>query len=117
MLHHDDLLCYMIGVSPDNIPGVGTHYDLINRFWLEDPDIEKDRQVSLHPFKRKPRKKLAKNQKLPPRHPGIIQKFVDLALQGENFESRPEKLFQQIFAYVAVRPSAEAGILGDTEKL
>lgn len=117
MLHHDDLLCYMIGVSPDNIPGVGTHYDLINRLWLEDPDIEKDRQDSLHPFKRKPRKKLAKNQKLPPRHPGIIQKFVDLALQGKIFESRPEKLLQQIFADVAVRPSANDGILGDIEKL
>ena len=113
-LKSDALLCSMIGVSPDDVPEVGNHYDFIDRFWLVENPNARD---SLHPFKRKPRKKLGKNQKQPPRHPGIIQKFVDLALQGKTFEQRPERLLQQIFAKVAVEPSSKAGLLGDTQKL
>lgn len=90
----------MIGVSPDDVPGVGSHYDFISRLWMENPDIEQKRQDSLHPFRRKLRKKIGKNQKQPPRHPGIVQKFVDLTLQGRTFESRPELLIQQIFANI-----------------
>jgi hypothetical protein len=116
-LNAEDILRHMIGVDPEDVPGVGSHYDFIDRLWLENPDVEQKRQDSLHPFKRKPRKKLGKNEKQPPRHPGIIQKFVDLALQGKTFESRPELLIQQIFAKAAVEPSAKEGLLGDTQKL
>jgi len=116
-LKSDALLCHMIGVAPDDVPGVGNHYDFINRLWLENPDIANQRQNSLHPFKRKPTKKLGKNQKQPPRHPGIIQKLVDFALQGKTFESRPEILMQQIFAKVIVEPSANQGLLGNTQKM
>jgi len=111
------VLCCAIGVSRSDVPGVGSHYDFINRLWLENPEVLQKRQGSLHPFKSKPRKKLGKNQKQPPRHPGIIKKLVDLALQGKSFENRPERLLQQIFAKVAVEPSAKAGLLGDTNKL
>ena len=89
-LKHDSLLCAMIGVPPDDVPDVGNHYDFINRMWLENPEVSQERQDSLHPFKRKPRKKLGKNQKQSPRHPGIIQKLVDLALQDKIFENRPK---------------------------
>jgi hypothetical protein len=116
-LKANPVLCFAVGVNPSNVPGVGSHYDFINRLWLENSDVEQERQNSLHPFKSKPRKKFGNNQKQPPRHPGIIKKFVDLALQGKSFESRPERLLQQIFAKVAVEPSAHAGLLGDTTKL
>jgi hypothetical protein len=112
-LKSDSLLCIMIGIPPDEVPDVGNHYGFINRLWLESPEVSKDRQDSLHPFKRKPRKKLGKNQKQPPRHPGIIDKFVDLALEGKTFENRPEFLMQQVFSKVAVEPSAQAGLLGN----
>ena len=111
------ILCCAIGVSPNDVPGVGSHYDFIDRLWLENPEVKQDRQDSLHPYKSKPRKKLGKNQKQPPRHPGIIKKFVDLALQGKSFKNRPERLLQQIFAKVAVEPSAQVGLLGDTNNL
>ena len=113
----DSLLCAMIGVSSSNVPVVGNHYDFLNRLWLENPGVSKPNKDSLNPFRSKPRKKLGKNQKQPPRHSGIIQKFVDLALAGKSFENRPERLLQQIFAEVGVRPSADAGLLGDTDKL
>jgi len=111
------ILCCAIGVSPNNVPGVGSHYDFIDRLWLENPEVKQNHQDSLHPFKSKPRKKLGKNQKQPPRHPGIIKKLVDLAIQGRSFENRPERLLQQIFAKVAVEPSSKEGLLGDINNL
>lgn len=39
-LKSHDLLCHMIGLSPSEVPGVGCHYDFINRLWLENPDVE-----------------------------------------------------------------------------
>ncbi len=105
-LQANEILCFMIGLSRSEIHNVGSYYDLINRIWLSNPDVDYKFEHSLHTFKRKPAKKLGKNQKQPPRHPGIIQKFVDLALKGKTFESRPEMLMQQIFARIGVEPSA-----------
>lgn len=116
-LTHNEILCVMIGLSKSQIHEVGSYYDLINRVWLQNPDLECQFDHSLHNFKRKPSKKLGKNKKQPPRHPGIIQKFVDLALEGKCFDSRPEILMQQIFAKVGVEPSAKEGLYGDTQKL
>lgn len=116
-LRKNRILAIMVGLDPSEIPGVGSYYDLVNRLWLENPDVEYEFLHSTHSFIRKPHKKLKKNQKQPPRHPGIIQKFVDRALQGACFDSRPELLMQQIFDKVAVEPSAKAGILGNTKAL
>ena len=44
------ILSYAIGVSPSDVPGVGSHYDFINRLWLENPEIEQKRQDDHHPF-------------------------------------------------------------------
>jgi hypothetical protein len=117
MLRSNYILAYMIGLEPSQVPGVGSHYDLVNRLWLENPNVEYESLHSLHSFSRKPHKKLKKNQKQPPRHPGIIQKLVDLALQGASFDSRPELLMQQIFARIGVEPSAKACLLGNVKKL
>lgn len=116
-LQSNEILCNMIGLSRDEIHQVGSYYDLINRVWLSNPEIDYEFEHSLHTFKRKPAKKLEKNKKQPPRHPGIIQKFVDLALEGKTFESRPELLMQQIFAKIGIEPSAKEGLYGDTKKL
>ena len=117
MLKNNRILAFMIGLEPSQTPGVGCHYDLVNRFWLENPDVEHESVNSLHNYNHKPHKKLKKNQKQPPRHPGIIQKLVEQALQGRNLDSRPELLMQQIFAKIGVEPSAKAGLLGDVKKL
>ena len=88
-LSHNKILCAMIGLSPSEIHNVSSYYDLINRMWLADPKLEYDYEHSLHNFRKKPKKKLGKNQKQPPRHPDIVNKFVRLALEGKTFESRP----------------------------
>jgi hypothetical protein len=116
-LTHNEILCVIIGLPKSGIHQVGSYYDLINRVWLQNPEIEYRLNHSPRNFKRKPSKKIGKNKKQPPRHPGIIQKFVDLALKGKCFDSRPEILMQQIFAKIGVTPAAQKGLFGDTQKL
>jgi hypothetical protein len=116
-LSPNEILCIMIGLPKSEIHQVGSYYDLINRVWLQNPELEYQFNHSLHNFKRKPSKKLGKNKKQPPRHPGIIQKFVDLALEGKCFDSRPEILMQQICAKIGVQPAANEGLYGDTQRL
>ncbi|MCT7443328.1 hypothetical protein N5V56_22830, partial [Escherichia coli] len=116
-LRAHDILCTIIGVEKSNVPGLGTHYDFISRFWGMSPKAEKSAKDSLHSFTSKPHKKLGKNEKLPPKHPGVIKNLVEQALKGRTVETRPEKLFQQIFAKLAIEPSAKLGLLGNTQKL
>ena len=107
----------MIDLTKSGIHQVGSYYDIINRIWLQNPELEYEFNHFLHNFKRKPSKKLGNNKKQPPRHLGIIQKFVDLALESKSFDSRPEILMQQIFAKIGVAPAAKKGLYGDTRKL
>jgi len=116
-LEHNRILCEMIGLSQEEIHKVGSYYDLINRVWLQNPTIQHESDKALHSLTRKPKMKLKKNMKQPPRHPGVIQKFVRLALEGKTFESRPEMLMQQIFAKVGVEPSAKEGLYGDINSI
>lgn len=83
-LQANEILCFMVGLPRSEIHQVGSNYDLIDRVWLSNPDVDYEFEHSLHTFKRKPAKKLKKNQKQPPQHPGIIQKFFDLALEGKT---------------------------------
>ena len=39
-LRSDPILAVLSGFSRDNVPGVGTFYDFLNRFWLEDEEVQ-----------------------------------------------------------------------------
>lgn len=56
-LRAHDILCTIIGVEKSNVPGLGTHYDFISRFWGMSPEAEKSAKDSLHSFTSKPCKK------------------------------------------------------------
>lgn len=53
-LRSDKLLAVLSGFDPNKTPGVGTFYDFIDRFWLEDNAIQAARRKRL----RKPSRKL-----------------------------------------------------------
>jgi len=57
-LRAHDILCSIIGVAQSDVPGLGTHYDLISRFWDVSAKAEKKALDSPHSFVSKPRKKL-----------------------------------------------------------
>ena len=85
-------------------PRVASYYDFINRI------IKLDEKPRHKPKKRKSKKKYGKG-KMPPKHPGIVQKLVDQILKGRRFNLRPERLLQEIFAKVCVQPSIDLGLI------
>jgi hypothetical protein len=87
--------------------GIASYYDFINRI------IKLDERPRFKKKKRKPTKKHGK-QKLPPKHPGIVQRLVDRILAGRRLDLRPERLLQEIFARVCVQPSIALGLVPQT---
>lgn len=114
-LQVNPLYCYIIGVEPDNVPGIASHYDFINRLWIADESYDKSKLLF---FSRKPKKKYAKNEKKPPKNKETVKKIVKQILEKErSFKRRPERIFQNIFAKISVEPSAKLGLLGNINKL
>jgi hypothetical protein len=105
-LRHNFILRTAAGFTEDSLVGIASYYDFINRV------IRLDERPREKAKKRKPSKKIGKGQKLPPKNPGIVAKLVNRILnKGENFDRRPEKKLQQIFAGVCVKKSIELGIV------
>jgi len=111
-LKADDILALACGFEADNLPGVGSFYDLFNRLWLEYAPAK----VVRDPYKKKKKKPKA-NEKLPPDDPDTVADLVEKVLGGETFENGPERLLQKILIECAVKPSAELNLLGNTQKL
>ena len=89
------------------LPGIASYYNFNSRI------IKLEEQPRFKKKKRKPRKKYGKG-KMPPKHPGIVQKLVNYILEDRRFHHRPERLLQEIFAKVAVQPSIDLGLIPPT---
>jgi hypothetical protein len=103
-LEHSFVLRTACGFAKREIPSVASFYDFIARLSRID-----DRPKIKKPYA-KPKKKLAKGEKLPPKHPDIVARLVEKAIAGTRFDNRPELVFQQIFASVVQR-SHSLGLL------
>jgi len=106
------LLAIICGFEPDSVPGVGTFYDFLDRFWLED---EPAKAIRTPPTKKAKRPK--GSDKLPETDSYRVADLVKKVLSGQPPEDRPEKLLQRILAECAVKPSLELKLCGDKRKL
>lgn len=104
-LKYNKILQIIVGVTCENIPCASSHYDFINRL------IKIDEHSKIKVKKLKPTKKLGKNQKIPNKHPNIVEKLVNKILCGRSFSNRPEKTLQEIFARTIVDSSLELGLI------
>jgi hypothetical protein len=96
------------GFHEGRVPGTASFYDFMNRVYaLDDRPREK-------PVKRKPKKKLAKGEKMPPKHTGVVERLVGWILKGRRLDSRPERFLQAIFARVCADASVSAGLVPQT---
>lgn len=112
MLRSDRVLAVLSGFEPGNTPGIGTFYDFVDRFWLEDDDVQIQRRKRLRKPFRKPFRKLKAGEKLPVKHPGIVDKLVVYAIKGRDpFPLRAERLLQEVFARCVVDRSAQLGLI------
>lgn len=104
-LKYNPVLLAIAGFTSDNLVQVASYYDFIDRI------VRLDEKPRLKSKKRKPSKKLGKGKKLPPKHPGITQKLVDMVLTRRRFNKRPELVLQQIFANVCMHKSVDLGLI------
>ena len=118
-LKNSDVYATLSGFEPDNVSGIGTFYDFISRLAGIDKQAENQRRKKPMNFKRKPSKKLKQNQKLPPKHPDIVNKMVDRVIKYENqpLHLGQHQLILDIFSQCFVQPSATKKLLGDTQKM
>jgi len=103
-LPNNPVFCAACGFS-GKLPGIASYYDFINRL------IKLDEKPRCKPKKRKPRKKIGKNKKLPPKRTGTVKRLVKEILKGRRLNNRPERLLQEVFAAVAVKPSIDLGLI------
>ena len=98
------------GFEPDSVPGVGTFYDYLDRFWLvEEPS------KGLRELRKKKSKKPKSGEKLPEEDTNRVTGLVNKVLEGCSFEG-PETLLQKILTVCAVKPSLDLGLCGEGRK-
>jgi len=103
------------GFTKDNVPGIGSLYDLMYRLY---PINEEPVLRTPYP-KPKPKEKLKKGEKMPPKNPGITAQLSDMIINKQpHFESllnrRQERYLQKIFARVSLDRSVSLGIIPTT---
>jgi hypothetical protein len=106
-VRYNTILRIACGFHRDNLPGIASYYDFINRIYSME---EKSRHK---PKRKKPKKKYGK-EKMPHKNPGIVAKLVKQILKGRRFNNRPELLLQEVFAKVCVQPSIDLELVPTT---
>ncbi|MEA1960646.1 MAG: transposase [Bacillota bacterium] len=109
------LYAILSGFTPGKTPGIGTFYDFFKRLWLT-------KLPNFTPKKKRKRKKPKKDKKKGEKAPTTTtSKVAKLVACIERSQSRKRLLpFDQIhtlFKQLFVRPSAQKGLLGDTQNL
>ena len=105
------VLAAVCGFEPDSVSGVGTFYDFLDRFWLEEepPKVLREPQ-------REKSKKPKGGEKLPEDDTNRVTRLVNKLLEGYSFEGL-EMLLQKILTECAIKPSLKLGLCGDSRNL
>lgn len=108
-------LTVLVGCSSaDELPPLGSYYDLMNRLWLGSRDAYS--RHSLLPAGKngkKPKKEIGADGKLiePPEDFSDTKSIVKDIMNGKPASENPEKILQTIFYHLGVLPSIEAGLI------
>lgn len=109
-------LTVLIGCpSIEELPPLGSYYDLMNRFWMGTRDAC-SRSLLLPPGKngRKPKKVIGPDGKLVEPEDTCTtttRDIVDAVMDGRPASPNPEAALQKIFSLLAVFPSLRLGLL------
>ena len=112
-LTNNPVLRAIAGFTLDNMPKTSSYYDFINRI------VPLDEHPVTKPVKSKPKEKLKKGEKLPPKNPNVVAKLVNQVIEDEKrflkrLSRRPERFLQKIFARVSVDQSIALGLISDS---
>lgn len=103
------------GISADPIPGVGTFYDFMDRLIRKDRALHKS---NLLRFRRKPKSKRKKNQKMDSPSTTLSERLVKRVIKYSNAKlpDSIEASLNLILKELFVLPSLKSGLLGDPQK-
>ena len=83
-LKNNKVYAILSGFDPDDVPGVGTFYDFIDRLTLADKQLRRKRKNQRKRVKRKPAQKLKKKAKRPPKQPESGEKRITKRMKMLN---------------------------------
>lgn len=108
------LACLCGFSSVEDLPPLGSYYDLMNRLWL-NPREQYSRSALLPAGKngKKPQKTIGSDEKLAEENPDTFSALhtVDLIRNGSPASENPEAVLQEIFSLLAVFPSIRLGLI------
>ena len=108
------LACLCGFSSVEDLPPLGSYYDLMNRLWL-NPREHYSRSALLPAGKngKKPQKTIGSDGKLAEENPDTFsaRHTVDLIRNGSPASENPEAVLQEIFSLLAVFPSIRLGLI------
>jgi hypothetical protein len=98
--HHrlcgEPILAIACGFRPDDVAPVSTHHYMRNLVWpLRESPV-------LRSSPTKPKTPAKKEEKIPTKHPEIVDKLLKEATKGRRLDHRPERFLQQLMASVVV---------------
>jgi len=109
------LYAILSGFEPGDIPGVGTFYDFLARFWKS---AAKHLTPKVRPKKPKPKKGKKKGEKAPTTTPGKVQRLVERILKyGMTARVQPMDRLFDFFQSQFLAVSAKLGLLGDPDAM
>jgi DDE family transposase len=115
-LHRVPLYAILSGFEPGDVPGVGTFYDFFNRLWDFGPDNIKPKAKRKR--KKSKKKKLKKGEKLAPKNPGIVGRFINRFLhRGAKKKDLPADRLFEFFQSQILDVSANLGLLGNRSSI
>jgi hypothetical protein len=118
IMRRNPLYAIVSGFDPKHVPGATTLRDLIDRLYdYENRHERRKARKKLRRFRTKPTKKYKKGEKAPPRHPQIVAKLAARFVKGRLAGGRPEDTMNHILKQCFVMPSAQLGLLGNTQEL
>lgn len=118
LLRCTPLYAVLSGFHPDHVPGATTFHDFYDRLWdYEKREERRARRKRLLKRRKKPNAKLKKGEKLPPRHPQIVSRIADRLMGDRPAGQHSEDILNQLLKECFVLPSAQHGLLGDTQQL
>lgn len=101
--------------SPDDLPPLGSYYDLMDRLWLGKKDIySRSALLPVNKNGKKPKKIIGPDGKLQEPEDTCTtttKEIVNDILKGRPASDNPEAVLQTIFFIIAVLPSIQAGLI------
>lgn len=103
------------GFDFDDLPGVGTFYDLFGRLW---PAVDKHLKPKIQPKRKSKTKKGKKGEKAPTTTPGRVKRLVEwMMCHSDHKTALPADRLFDFFQDQILTVSANLGLLGDLSAL